>query len=54
MLKIYIPDIDARGKIFTESIGAVDSLYPSVDIYIKDILEHFKFLINFFSNRYHH
>ena len=24
----------ARGKIFTASFGSVDSLYPSVDIYI--------------------
>ena len=33
----------ARGKIFTASIGSVDSIYPSVyvyiDIYIYDIFE---------------
>ena len=27
----------ARGKIFTASIGSVDSLYPSVHIYIYQI-----------------
>ena len=28
----------ARGKIFTASIGSVDSLYPSVYIYIRHVL----------------
>ena len=30
----------ARGKIFTASIGSVDSLYSSVYIYVYQILSH--------------
>ena len=33
----------ARGKIFTASIGSVDSLYPSVYIYGQSFSDHTNF-----------
>ena len=35
----------ARGKIFTASIGSVDSLYPSVYIYIYTHIERERYVL---------